>query len=98
MNTIESFKTYLTEDEKSALTREKYVRDAQRFLAWLGDRVLTKSRVLEYKAELMDRYAVASVNFYLFFHTFRDSRARMGKISRRPASMSKLRTSLDRSE
>ena len=65
MNTIERFHTYLIEDEKSELTREKYVRDVQRFLAWLGDGELAKGRVLEYKAELMDRYAVASVNSVL---------------------------------
>ena len=65
MNTIEAFKIYLIEDEKSELTKEKYVRDAKRFLAWLGSRELAKSRVLEYKAELMDGYAVASVNSIL---------------------------------
>lgn len=65
MNTIEAFKTYLIEDEKSELTKEKYIRDVQRFLAWLGDGALTKSRVLDYKSELMAGYAVASVNSIL---------------------------------
>ena len=59
---MENFKAYLTESEKSELTVEKYLRDVRRFLAWLGNKPLEKGRVLEYKAELLGKYAVSSAN------------------------------------
>lgn len=59
---MESFRAYLIQEEKSGLTVEKYLRDVSRFRAWLGEGELTKNRVLAYKAELVERYAVASVN------------------------------------
>ena len=59
---MERFKNYLIQEEKSELTIEKYVRDVRRFLNWLGDSELTKNSVLDYKAELVEEYAVASVN------------------------------------
>jgi len=62
---MEAYKVYLIEEEKSELTVEKYLRDVRQFLVWLGGRALTKSEVLSYKAELMERYAVASVNSVL---------------------------------
>ena len=62
MEVLQNFRDYLIQEEKSDLTVEKYVQDAGRFLGWLGDRGLTKQEVLAYKAELMGRYAVASVN------------------------------------
>jgi len=62
---MDAFKAYLIQEEKSELTVEKYVRDVQRFLLWLGDTELTKSRMLDYKTELVEQYAVASVNSIL---------------------------------
>lgn len=62
---MEAYKVYLVEEEKSELTVEKYLRDVRQFLLWLGDKALTKSEVLAYKAELVERYAVASVNSIL---------------------------------
>ena len=62
---MEQFKTYLIREEKSELTIGKYVRDVQRFLQWLGEGELTKTRILEYKAELTEQYAIASVNSIL---------------------------------
>lgn len=59
---MEKFKEYLIQEEKSKLTVEKYVRDVQRFLLWLGLNELEKSMVLEYKSELVEQYAVVSVN------------------------------------
>ncbi len=64
-NKLEKFTLYLREEEKSSLTTEKYQRDVRRFLAWLGDRALTKKLVLEYKEELIRDFAPASVNSYL---------------------------------
>ena len=65
MEAVDRFKAQLIQDEKSELTVEKYARDAEQFLLWLGDGELTKKAVLAYKAELVERYAVASVNSIL---------------------------------
>jgi len=62
MHAIKSFRDYLMQEEKSALTIEKYLRDVRFFLQWLGERELTKSSVLGYKEHLMEQYALASVN------------------------------------
>ena len=59
---MENFKAYLMDEEKSNLTVEKYIRDVRRFQVWLDGKALTKSLVLEYKNELVEQYAVVSVN------------------------------------
>ena len=59
------FCEYLRNEEKSELTVEKYLRDVGAFSTWLGERVLDKAAVMEYKAWLTERYAVASVNSML---------------------------------
>lgn len=59
---MDGFKSYLIQEEKSALTIEKYIRDVQKFLHWLGADELTKKRTLAYKGELLEQYAVVSVN------------------------------------
>lgn len=60
---MERFRTYLLGEEKGPLTVEKYIRDVRRFLGWLGKRELCKAEVLAYKAELLERYAVAAANW-----------------------------------
>ncbi len=62
---INEFKTYLSDEEKSSATLEKYIRDILAFSVWLGDREINKSMVLEYKARLMKEYAPTSVNSIL---------------------------------
>ncbi len=62
---IQEFKTYLIEEEKSDSTLEKYVRDITVFMNWLKNDELTKAKVLEYKKELIENYAPASVNSIL---------------------------------
>ena len=59
---IESFKNYLIEEEKSENTVEKYIRDITFFKVWLCGREVTKILALEYKKELCEKYAPASVN------------------------------------
>ena len=59
---MENFKLHLIQEEKSELTIDKYMRDVQHFLSWLGSEPLTKSKMLDYKAKLMEQYAVVSVN------------------------------------
>lgn len=58
----ELFRDYLINTEKAAATVEKYTHDVAVFRIWLGTRQLNKSAVLAYKAELISRYAPASVN------------------------------------
>lgn len=65
MKALEHFRDYLVQAEKSELTVEKYVRDVQFFLIWLGEAELTKGKLLEYKAALIEKYTVASVNSML---------------------------------
>ena len=65
MGDMVRFMEFLTHEEKSQLTVEKYIRDARRFLCWLSGRELNKSQTLAYKAELVEQYAVASVNSML---------------------------------
>ncbi len=62
---IEEFKCYLMEEEKSSATLEKYIRDVNMFMKWSQNCEITKARVLEYKNELTERYAPASVNSIL---------------------------------
>ena len=59
---IMSFKEYLIEEEKSENTIEKYIRDITFFMIWLCDREITKILALEYKKELCNKYAIASIN------------------------------------
>lgn len=59
---IERYEKYLYEEEKSAATIEKYIRDVTAFAVWLCGREAKKPAVMEYKHELIERYAPASVN------------------------------------
>lgn len=59
---IQEFRTLLTDDEKSAATVEKYLRDAEALRRWLDGRELSKQTVLEYKRYLCSVYKPTSVN------------------------------------
>lgn len=59
---IKEYATYLSEQEKSYATIEKYVRDITAFSEWLGDSVVDKLTVLRYKEILVRKLAPASVN------------------------------------
>lgn len=63
--TIENYRTYLFDEEKSKATIEKYVRDLEAFKKWIGDREIEKANVLEYKEYLIENFAPASVNSVL---------------------------------
>ena len=65
MHTLMQFREHLIREEKSALTVEKYVRDVEKFLFWLGERRLDKAAVVAYKAFLVADYALTSVNSML---------------------------------
>ena len=61
----ESFKKYLLNEEKSAATVEKYIRDVTAFAGCCGEKEITKEVCLEYKRKLTEAYAPKSVNSIL---------------------------------
>lgn len=63
---IEKFAIYLQNEEKSCNTQEKYIRDVHAFFQTVGNGVVTKEVVIEYKMGLISRdYAVRSINSML---------------------------------
>lgn len=64
-DTLTAFEAHLITEEKSTATREKYLRDVRAFLVFGADRPLTKELVLQYKEQLVEQYAPASVNSML---------------------------------
>lgn len=62
---IRSYALYLQEDEKSEATVEKYIRDVTAFAQFLSSRALTKQEIMEYKKQITESYAPASVNSML---------------------------------
>ena len=64
--TIERFYQHLMNEEKSANTMEKYIRDAKAFMCFADGVEITKELVIGYKQKLIsDGYAVRSVNSIL---------------------------------
>ncbi len=64
-NLVAKFRNFLIEDEKSAVTVEKYIRDINSFALWAKGNEITKAIVLAYKQMLLEKYAPASVNSML---------------------------------
>ncbi len=62
---IQKFKAYLIDEEKSSSTIDKYTRDITVFMEWCKETELSKSVVLEYKQDIVEKYAPASVNSIL---------------------------------
>ena len=62
---LTQFRALLKNEEKSAATLNKYLRDVQRFALWLGEAPLERDAMLDYKADLMRHYAAGSVNSIL---------------------------------
>lgn len=86
---IMQFKEYLLCEEKSENTIEKYIRDVTFFANRLCGREVTKRLILEYKKELCEKYAPASVNSILSslnsffaFAQWHDIRTKAVKIQR----------------
>ena len=59
---IKKFKVHLVNEEKATSTVEKYINDVIAFQKWSYKREIKKSLVLEYKQQLIEKYAPASVN------------------------------------
>lgn len=65
LSKVKDFKFFLVEEEKSEATIEKYIRDVRFFGEYIANRELTKQEVMEYKKNLVENYAPASVNSML---------------------------------
>ncbi len=83
------YKAHLIGEEKTGATIEKYTRDINTFLNWLGKKELCKENILEYKQFLVSNYAVASVNSmiialngFLHFMGRTDCRIKLLKVQR----------------
>lgn len=59
------YRVYLVEEERSGATIEKYLRDVEAFLRFLGKEPTDKSEIMAYKQALVERYAPSSVNSML---------------------------------
>ena len=87
---IQAFRQYLTRDEKSAVTVEKYLRDIRAFQAFIGETPVEKELVIHYKNHLLEEsYAVrsinsmlASVNSFLIFMDWPDCKVKSLKVQR----------------
>lgn len=65
-NHIIMFRNYLEEQEKSAATIEKYLRDVRKFYLFMEQRYVSKELVIAYKQLLLnEKYAVRSINSML---------------------------------
>ncbi len=62
---ITSFEHYLIEEEKSAATVEKYLRDVRAFADFLCGSAPSKSELIRYKKSIAECYAPASINSML---------------------------------
>ncbi len=60
--TLQDYKRYLINEEKSDSTIEKYTHDLNKFSTWLSDKQIEKADVLTYKAMLAEQYAPVSAN------------------------------------
>lgn len=63
---VSAFEVYLYQQEKSSLTREKYIRDVKHFLSFAKEQSITKELTVAYKQYLQEQgYAVRSINSML---------------------------------
>lgn len=88
---ILQFETYLKQEERSAATVEKYMRDIHAFFRWLPkDKNLNKELVIRYKQFISETYKAASVNSMLAalnslwaFMEWNDCRVKLLKVQKR---------------
>ena len=88
---IQVYARHIQQEEKSAATMEKYLRDIRAFTLWLDGREITKELCLEWKVHLMERnYApttinamLSALNSLLEFLGLRECRVKFLKIQRR---------------
>ena len=88
---IVSFGQFLQEDERSAATVEKYLREVRLFVAFLEDREVSKTSVAQWKANLLEKnYSPSTVNGklsaidrFLSFMGWEDCRVKHLRLQRR---------------
>ena len=88
---IRQFSDALAEEERSAGTIEKYVRDVRKFSAWLGGAEVTRERTASWRDGLLERgYApvtvnsmVAAVNQFFALLGWEDCKVKALKIQRK---------------
>jgi len=56
------FRRFLNNEEKSAATIEKYMRDVRHFFDYVGTEPIDKQKLLDYKTALGNEYAVSGAN------------------------------------
>jgi site-specific recombinase XerD len=59
---IEKYRKYLTEQEKSEATIEKYVHEIKELLDYMGNRLLSRDLLIEYRELLDGKYLPQTVN------------------------------------
>ncbi len=59
---MQEFEFYLRNEERSAATIEKYMRDIRFFAAFIRDEEIDKQKMLDYKGKLGEEYAASSAN------------------------------------
>ncbi len=62
---MQAFEAHLVSEERSAATVGKYLYDLRVFYEFMSGKELTKTAVLEYKSNLLIKYAVTSANSML---------------------------------
>ena len=62
---LQEFEMYLTDEEKSVATIEKYMHDVHCFADFVAGSVISKQAVMKYKTKLGEAYAVSSANSML---------------------------------
>ncbi len=63
---LAQFQSYLLQEEKSKITIDKYLRDAGKFIAYIGEQAVSKEQVIGFKNGLIEGgYALRSVNSIL---------------------------------
>lgn len=66
LGTIKKYKSYLTEEERSQATIDKYMRDIHCFYDYLPeDKIITKEAVIAFKQSLVESYQPSSINSML---------------------------------
>ena len=88
---VTSFGQYLRQEERSAGTIEKYLRDVRSFAAWLGGTPLTKEAAALWKGGLLDQGCtpatvnskLAAINKFFSFAGWAEFRVKPLKIQRR---------------
>ena len=85
----ENFREYLKRKEKSENTIDKYLRDVNAFMNWLGEREINYENALLYKEHIKKSYAavsvnsiISSLNCFFEFLNFKDFKLKTLKVQR----------------